>query len=158
MADTIRSGIDTYRDGFTSSGPYLARVVNNIDPMRQGTLEVELLRKIGNQEASNQQLFTVRYLSPFYGVTDVELNGSDPNDFNQTQKSYGFWFVPPDTGSLVMVMFVEGDMGQGYWIGCAQDAYMNYMIPGMAASKAAAEQRQQLPQQQAASVTYTSSS
>jgi hypothetical protein len=140
MADTTRTGIDTYRQGFTSSGPYLARVVNNIDPMRQGTLEVELLRKIGNQEASNQQLFTVRYLSPFYGVTDVELNGSDPNDFNQTQKSYGFWFVPPDTGSLVMVMFVEGDMGQGYWIGCAQDAYMNYMIPGMAASKAAADQ------------------
>jgi len=140
MADTTRTGIDTYRQGFTSSGPYLARVVNNIDPMRQGTLEVQLLRRIGNQEASNQQLFTVRYLSPFYGVTDVELNGSDPNDFNQTQKSYGFWFVPPDTGSLVMVMFVEGDMGQGYWIGCAQDAYMNYMIPGMASSKAAADQ------------------
>jgi uncharacterized protein (DUF2345 family) len=140
MADTIRTGIDTYRQGFTSPGPFLARVVNNIDPMRQGSLEVELLRTIGNKEASNQQLFTVRYLSPFYGVTDVELNGSDPKDFNQTQKSYGFWFVPPDTGSLVMVMFVEGDVGQGYWIGCAQDAYMNQMVPGIAASKSAADQ------------------
>ena len=140
MADTVRSSIDTYRQGLSSPGPFMARVINNIDPMRQGSLEVELLRAIGNKEASNQQLFTVRYLSPFYGVTDVGLNGSDPKDFNQTQKSYGFWFVPPDTGSLVMVIFVENDPGQGYWIGCAQDVYMNHMVPGLAGSKAASDQ------------------
>ena len=140
MADTVRSSIDTYRQGLASPGPFLARVINNIDPMRQGSLEVELLRAIGNKEASNQQLFTVRYLSPFYGVTDVSLNGSDPKDFNHTQKSYGFWFVPPDTGSLVMVIFVESDPGQGYWIGCAQDVYMNHMVPGLAGSKAASDQ------------------
>ena len=140
MADTVRSSMDSYRQGLSSPGPFLARVVNNIDPMRQGSLEVELLRAIGNREASNQQLFTVRYLSPFYGVTDVGLNGSDPKDFNHTQKSYGFWFVPPDTGSLVMVIFVESDPGQGYWIGCAQDVYMNHMVPGLAGSKVAADQ------------------
>lgn len=140
MAESERSRIDTYREGLASPGPYLARVVNNIDPMRQGSLEVELLRKIGNREGSNQQLFTVKYLSPFYGVTDVNLNGADQNDYNQTQKSYGFWFVPPDPGSLVMVIFVESDPGQGYWIGCAQDIYMNHMVPGIAASKSASDQ------------------
>jgi len=140
MAESSRSSINTYREGLASPGPYLARVVNNIDPMRQGSLEVELLRTIGNRDASNQQLFVVKYLSPFYGVTDVELNGADPKDFNHTQKSYGFWFVPPDTGSLVMVIFVESDPGQGFWIGCAQDAYMNYMLPGMAGSKSSADQ------------------
>lgn len=140
MADSERSGINTYRDGLASPGPYLARVINNIDPLRQGSLEVELLRSIGNREASNQQLFTVKYLSPFYGTTDILLNGSDPKDFNHTQKSYGFWFVPPDTGTLVMVIFVDSDPGQGYWIGCAQDIYMNHMVPGIAGSKAAADQ------------------
>ena len=140
MAESSRSRIDTYRDGLASPGPYLARVINNIDPMRQGSLEVELLRTIGNREASNQQLFTVKYLSPFYGTTDIMLNGADPNDFNHTQKSYGFWFVPPDTGTLVMVIFVESDPGQGYWIGCAQDIYTNHMVPGIAASKAASDQ------------------
>ena len=140
MADSERSGINTYRDGLASPGPYLARVINNIDPLRQGSLEVELLRGIGNKEASNQQLFTVKYLSPFYGTTDILLNGSDPKDFNQTQKSYGFWFVPPDTGTLVMVIFVDSDPGQGYWIGCAQDIYTNHMVPGIAGSKAAADQ------------------
>lgn len=123
-------------------GPYLARVINNIDPMRQGSLEVELLRNVGNQVAANQQTFTVRYLSPFYGCTDIELTGSDGNDFNHTQKSYGFWAVPPDTGTIVMVIFVEGDAGQGFWMGCVQDTYMNHMIPGIAATNAVEDQTQ----------------
>jgi uncharacterized protein (DUF2345 family) len=124
----------------TSPGPYLAKIVNNVDPMRQGSLEVELLNVIGNQGSANQQIYVVRYLTPFYGATDIGLNGLDSKDFNQTQKSYGFWFVPPDTGSLVMVIFVDGDPSQGYWMGCVQDAYMNYMIPGIAGSKSAADE------------------
>lgn len=117
-------------------GPYLARVVNNIDPMKMGSLEVELLRPIGNQKDAEQQLFTVRYLSPFYGCTGIEQNGTNNPDFNDTQKSYGFWAVPPDVGVIVMVIFVESDPGQGFWIGCVPDTYMNHMIPGIAASTA----------------------
>ena len=123
-----------------SPGPYIAKIVNNVDPMRMGSLEVELLNAVGNQGGSNQQIYVVRYVSPFYGATDVTHNGNDPKDFNQTQKSYGFWFVPPDTGSLVMVIFVDGDPSQGYWFGCVQDSYMNYMIPGIAGSKAVADE------------------
>lgn len=137
MAEYERTRNDTYIDR-TDPGPFIAKVINNVDPMRQGALEVELLRPVGNQSGYNQQIFTVKYLSPFYGVTDVDLTGSDPEDYNQTQKSYGFWFVPPDTGTLVMVMFVNGDPGQGYWFGCVQNVYMNHMIPGIAASKAIA--------------------
>lgn len=119
-----------------SPGPYLARIVSNIDPMKQGALDVELLRPIGNQKDAGQQLFTVRYLSPFYGVTPLECTGTDQTEFNDTQKSYGFWAVPPDVGVTVMVIFVDGDPGQGFWIGCVQDALMNHMIPGIAASTA----------------------
>jgi uncharacterized protein (DUF2345 family) len=127
-----------------NAGPYVAKIVNNVDPLKQGSLEVQLLRSVGNQsiddKSANQEIFAVRYLSPFYGATDVTLNGNDPNDFNETQKSYGFWFVPPDAGSLVLVIFAEGDPGQGFWIGCVQDAYMNHMIPGIAASKSVQSQ------------------
>lgn len=115
-------------------GPYLARIVNNVDPMKQGALEVELLRPIGNQKEAGQQLFIVRYLSPFYGVTPLDATGTDPTEFNDTQKSYGFWAVPPDVGVTVMVIFVDSDPGQGFWIGCVQDALMNFMIPGIASS------------------------
>lgn len=131
-----RSTVDQYRSQVLTPGPHLAKVVNNVDPMRQGSLEVELLKSVGSQERANQQTFTVRYLSPFYGVTDVSNNGPDANEFNHTQKSYGFWAVPPDTGTMVMVIFVDADPGQGYWIGCVQDTYMNHMVPGIAASKA----------------------
>ena len=129
-----RSTLNEYRSEILTPGPHLAKVVNNVDPMRQGSLEVELLRSIGIQEKADQQLFTVRYLSPFYGVTNVANNGPDSNEFNHTQKSYGFWAVPPDTGTVVMVIFVDSDPGQGYWIGCVQDTYMNHMVPGIAAS------------------------
>jgi uncharacterized protein (DUF2345 family) len=135
MSENKRTSNQSYSESLSSPGPYIGRVVNNIDPMRQGALEVELLRRVGNQPSASQQLFTVRYLSPFYGVTGVEHNGTDDYDFNHTQKSYGFWAVPPDTGTLVMVIFVDSDPGQGYWIGCVQDAYMNHMIPGIAASE-----------------------
>lgn len=129
-----RSTIEKYRSEILTPGPFLAKVVNNIDPMRQGSLEVEILRPIGGQERAFQQTFVVRYLSPFYGVTDARNTGPDSREFNHTQKSYGFWAVPPDAGTVVMVIFVEGDPSQGYWIGCVQDTYMNHMIPGLAAS------------------------
>jgi hypothetical protein len=57
------------------------------------------------------------------------------NNYNGTQKSYGFWAVPPDVGGIVAVIFIEGNIDQGYWIGCVQDDYMNFMIPGLAATE-----------------------
>jgi hypothetical protein len=131
---------NAHNQKIASPGPFLAKVVNNVDPMRQGSLEVELLRGIGNNESANQQTFVVRYLSPFYGVTDIEMTGTDPSEFNHTQKSYGFWMVPPDTGAIVMVIFVDNDPGQGFWMGCVQDTYMNHMVPGLAASESTQDQ------------------
>jgi hypothetical protein len=115
-------------------GPYLARVVSNIDPKYMGTLQVQLLREVGNTQNRQGQTIPVKYLSPFYGVTNIQHTDLN-NDYGSTQKSYGFWAVPPDVGSLVLVVFVEGDIKQGYWIGCVQDEYMNFMIPGLAATE-----------------------
>lgn len=112
-------------------GPYEAVVVSHLDPLNMGTLEVELIKNTeagGNPERSGQ-LVTVRYLSPFYGVTPSK--GLTPNDgFQYTQKSYGMWMVPPDVGTRVLVIFAEGNTAYGYWIGCIQDQGMNFMIPG----------------------------
>ena len=36
---------------------------------------------------------------------------------------------------ITEMLFVDSDPGQGFWIGCVQDALMNYMIPGIAASE-----------------------
>ena len=122
-SDSIRALRDT--------GPYEAIVVNHLDPDCMGTLEVELIKNTesgGNPERSGQ-LVTVRYLSPFYGITPSK--GLTPNDgFQYTQKSYGMWMVPPDVGTRVLVIFAEGNTAYGYWIGCIPAQGMNFMIPG----------------------------
>ena len=112
-------------------GPFLAKVVNHLDPKRQGSLRVQLLTNtvsVGD-DLEEGQLFTANYCSPFYGVTDVKSNGKN-NDYYNTQQSYGFWAVPPDPGTKVLVIFAEGSPNQCYWIGCVQDEYMNNMVPG----------------------------
>lgn len=117
----------------SNSGPYFARVVGNIDPKYMGTLQVQLMREVGNTPNSEGSTIQVRYLPPFYGATPIDQLGKNEN-YDDTQKSYGMWFVPPDVGTIVVVIFVNGDMRRGFWIGCVQDEFMNFMIPGMAAT------------------------
>jgi hypothetical protein len=118
-------------------GPFLAKVVSNIDPTYMGILEVEILRPIGGS-SSESQLHQVRYMSPFYGVTPVSANGPN-NDYNDTQKSYGMWMIPPDVGVTVVIIFIDGDPKRGYWIGCVPDENMNFMMPGLAATQSVVE-------------------
>ena len=115
-------------------GPFLARVVSHDKSKYMGTLQVELINNVGRDQESTGSTIQVRYLSPFYGVTGVR-HLTENDDYNGTQKSYGMWMVPPDVGSLVMVIFVNGNASQGFWIGCVQDDYMNFMVPGLAATE-----------------------
>ena len=124
---------DSSHEGIRS-GPYLAKVVSHLDPTYMGVLEVELLRPVGNQARTQGQLHQVKMMTPFYGVTGVDYVGNQ-DDYNNTQKSYGMWFVPPDVGTSVMVIFIDGDPKRGYWIGCVQDEAMNFMVPGIAATQ-----------------------
>jgi len=118
----------------SESGPFLARVVNNLDTTYMGILEVEILRPAGGNSTAGE-LLQAKYMSPFYGVTSTKYVQKDPDDYNNTQKSYGMWMVPPDVGVTVMVMFVNGDPKQCYWIGCVPDINMNFMVPGIAATQ-----------------------
>ena len=122
------------------AGPFLARVISHQDSSFMGTLQVELLRPVGNNATSNE-LRTVSYLSPFYGVTAAKFLRGDPdnpesNTYDNTQKSYGMWMVPPDVGTTVMVIFIQGDVKRGFWIGCVPDENMNFMVPGIASTDA----------------------
>jgi len=127
-----------------SPGPYLAEVTNHLDPTYMGCLEVALIKGIPSAVNEIGDSFVVKYLSPFAGNTSVRFEGNKPDDFNSVQKSYGFWMIPPDVGSTVMVIFVDGDPQQGYWFGCAIDPFQNHMIPGIAASRQAAVSSEQL--------------
>lgn len=117
-------------------GPFVAKVISHLDPRRMGTLQVQLLSDIvsGNDKDEPGQLFNARYCTPFYGVNNVQSNGKNQT-YQESQQSYGFWAVPPDPGTKVLVIFAEGQANQCYWIGCIQDEYMNYMVPDGRATK-----------------------
>lgn len=120
--------------GSLSTAPYLAKIVSHLDPSFQGGLEVSLLRESGNQMADETQTFVVRYASPFYGATAFEFSGKNLT-FDDSQKSYGFWAVPPDVGVVGIVMFINGDPANGFWVACVQDKFINHMVPAIGASK-----------------------
>ena len=119
-----------------SPGPYLAKVVKHLDVKFMGGIQVELLKLTGsgNNTETTGQLLEAKYMSPFYGVTPLKSATANAG-YPYTQKSYGFWAVPPDVGTTVLVMFVEGNAKSCYWIGCVPDEYMNFMIPGKASTK-----------------------
>jgi len=123
------------RGKLPSAGPFLAEITNNLDPTYMGSLEVSLIKTLQNSIDYQTDTYIVRYLSPFYGVTSIRYEGNNSSNFNDVQKSYGMWMVPPDIGTVVLVIFIDGDPNQGYWMGCVPDQFQNHMIPGIAASQ-----------------------
>ena len=120
----------------TAVGPFKAIVISNLDDQYMGRLKVQLQRPGSGGNDTRGQTKWVDYMSPFGGVTNYDYV-TETNDYDNTQKSYGMWMVPPDIGSTVLVLFLAGDPSKGFWIGCvpSEDNYMNFMTPGLAATK-----------------------
>jgi putative chitinase len=116
------------------TGPYLAEITNHLDPLKMGRIEVAIIDGLSNSLTNKAETYIAKYISPFQGSTSVRFEGTNPANFNDVQKSYGFWMIPPDVGCRVLIIFVNQDPNQCYWIGCVQDTYQNHMIPGIAAS------------------------
>ena len=123
-----------------SAGPYLARVVGHLDTTYMGTLKVRILRDRGNTPGEDSKTYNVKAAFPFFGYTGYEYMGvndassSTLDAYNDTQKSYGMWFVPPDVGVVVLIMFVGGDPAQGFWMGCVPSNFANHMVPAIGAA------------------------
>ena len=116
-------------------GPYEAVVINNLDPQYHGALTVNLLKTntAQNEAFADGELYTAKYLSPFAGNTPAFANTKN-DSYRESQQSYGMWFVPPDVGTKVLVIFAEGNPNMCYWIGCVNDTYQNFAVPGNAAT------------------------
>ena len=119
----------------SSSGPYIGIVKGNKDPARMGRLNVFIPSLAKTTDDKQDNLIVCEYLSPFYGAKDIAHNSPASSLHQFSQHSYGFWGVPPDIGTRVLVIFAEGKMDQGYWMGCIQEPYTNHMTPGLAASE-----------------------
>ena len=115
----------------TEFGPYIGRVTNNIDPTRQGRLQVYIEQFAGPDPEDPSLWRTVNYCPPFYGATPRGGSGGVGGYLGGNQQSYGMWFTPPDIGVSVLCFFVEGDPNQGYYVGCIPEQGINHMIPAI---------------------------
>ena len=116
-------------------GPFIGRIVSNVDSTRTGRLQVFIEQFATGQPSTNPETWRwVRYLPPFYGVTEKTSTSTDAGSYPGNQQSYGMWFTPPDLGTLVMCFFVEGDPDKGYYIGSVSDESLNHMIPAIGAA------------------------
>jgi hypothetical protein len=119
-----------------SNGPYIARVVGHNDSTRMGTLECVILRKGGaGQEIADSVRVYPRYAPHFFGYTAYEATDANLRNASSSQQSYGMWFVPPDIGTKVIIIFIEGDREQCFWLACVPEPGVNQMVPGIAASQ-----------------------
>lgn len=117
----------TPRKSNIGPGIYVGKVVNHLDTSFMGGIEVAIAKK--DTAGAALEFVQCKYASPFFGATPFE-GLTDNSGYEYTQKSYGFWAVPPDVGTQVIVVMAEGDYSQAYWIACVPDSGMNFMTPG----------------------------
>ena len=127
-------------------GIYIGRVVSHLDGKFMGALKVMLLKvtESGNDYQEANQLLTCHYASPFTGQTPFQNVGAN-DTYQESQQSYGFWAVPPDIGTRVIVLKIEGASDFGFWVGCVQDEFMNFMVPDGRPATVNNNQAQKLP-------------
>jgi hypothetical protein len=115
-------------------GPFFGKVKNNVDPTRQGRLQVYIETFADGDPEDDSKWVTVSYMPPFYGATPPNLSANTgAGTFAQNQCSYGMWFTPPDIGLTVVCVFVNGDRNLGYYIGVVPENGITHMIPAIGA-------------------------
>jgi hypothetical protein len=112
-------------------GVHIGIVKANNDAHRMGRLHV-FIPELGGDPSNASSWYMMNYASPFAGATPVEKNKTDGKTMPDTQKSYGYWAVPPDLDNEVLCCFVNGDSSMGFWFACLYQENMNHMVPGIA--------------------------
>lgn len=108
---------------------YIGFVKDNFDAQGMGRLRV-WIPEMGGDPQDPAQWIVCSYASPFAGATSILENKNGPT-FLDTQRSYGWWAVPPDLENEVLVCFVNGEPSKGIWFACLYQQYMNRMVPGI---------------------------
>ena len=122
------------KEGNPTFGIFQGVVRRTDDYTRTGRIQV-FISHLAKDASSNNGLFECIWTSPFAGSTPALAIGKSVEKYEETQKSYGLWMVPPDIGNIVLVAFGDGDTKNPYIVGCTFPDKLNYMVPGMASGK-----------------------
>lgn len=117
------------------SVPVLGVVKDNVDPNRSGRIFVYIGDNTGQDPDDRSNWTPCSYLSPFFGKT-LPTGGEDTyGSYKENPSSYGMWFSPPDIGTTVVCLFLNGDMNYGFYIGSIPDPDSLHMIPAIGSSE-----------------------
>lgn len=128
--DRISKTLEGYFSRVDTSKPCIGVIKDNRDSERMGRVQVWIQGSTAPENDPSGWIW-VSYCSPFAGATPIDTLGGVYSKYEDTQKSYGFWATPPDIDNQVIVVFINGDIRQGYWIGCLYHKNMNQMVPGL---------------------------
>jgi hypothetical protein len=117
--------------------PVIGIVKDNIDSTRTGRISVALQDGKGSLEPDEGPWTSVQHLSTFFGsVRPSAGSGSDDYGSYKTNPSaYGQWQAPPDIGTKVVCIFVNGDPDAGYYIGAISEPETLQMVPAIGSSE-----------------------
>jgi hypothetical protein len=123
----------------TKDYPIIGIVKDNIDPTRAGRIRVAL--QDGKGAVSPDEgggWVTVQHLSSFFGTVRPNAGGGseDYGSYIDNSSSYGQWQAPPDIGTKVVCIFVNGDTNAGFYIGAIPEPETLQMVPAIGASEA----------------------
>lgn len=114
--------------------PALGIVKDNVDPTRAGRIAVYILDKSGLDPDDKSNWRVVNYMSTFFGRTTPDAGQDDYGSYKGNPSSYGEWHSPPDIGSTVVCLFINGDLNYGFYIGCIPDPEALQMVPAIGAT------------------------
>lgn len=115
--------------------PVIGIVKDNIDPTRSGRIKVLLADKgIPTDSDNSGSWVTVNYLSNFFGMVKPTAGNTGYGDYAANPSSYGEWHAPPDIGTKVICIFVNGDPNYGFYIGCIPEPEALQMVPAIGSS------------------------
>jgi len=115
--------------------PVIGIVKDNIDPIRAGRLQVYIADNSGLDPDDKKNWVTVSFLSPFYGLVRPTSSETGYGSYKTNSSSYGYWSSPPDIGTRVICIFVNGDMNYGFYIGAIPEPEALTMVPAIGATE-----------------------
>jgi hypothetical protein len=121
--------------GNTRNVPVFGIVKDNVDPTRSGRIKVYITDQPGTQESNNSDSWvTVSFMSNFFGKVIPDAGDKGFGDFKANPSSYGEWHAPPDIGTTVVCVFINGDPNYGFYIGCVPEPDALQMVPAIGSS------------------------
>lgn len=110
-----------------------AIVVSHTDKQRMGKIKV-WCPDLGTIEDRDEAIHVAQFLTPFASTTAINRNKPDGRNYEDSSQSYGMWYPAPEVGSEVVVIFLNGQTSNCFYIGGIYNLYQNHSVGTPAAS------------------------